>query len=165
MTVSVTSAAKPQKTRSIRKAMLRQRTEKNEWLESPHTRLWGLVQEGHLSALPASDALNAALRTNVVEGLGSAIRRVSHEQKLWADSGHGAHVHEWQQCAGSGLCKVWLGSQQRTFVQSAANDDREPRAEVAKLCCARMQRGKFGMTEKLHAAPRQAKRPSEQMLC
>ena len=44
MTVSVTSAAKPQKTRSIRKAMLRQRTEKNEWLESPHTRLWGLVQ-------------------------------------------------------------------------------------------------------------------------
>ena len=35
MTVSVTSAAKPQKTRSIRKAMLRQRTEKNEWLESP----------------------------------------------------------------------------------------------------------------------------------
>jgi len=36
MTVSVTSAAKPQKSRSIRKAMLRQRTEKNEWLESPH---------------------------------------------------------------------------------------------------------------------------------
>ena len=36
------------------------------------------------SALPASDALNAALRTNVVEGLGAAIRRVSHEQQLWA---------------------------------------------------------------------------------
>ena len=136
----------------------------NGWkVRIPDFGVW--CSEGHLSALPASDALNAALRTNVVEGLGSAIRRVSHEQKLWADSGHGAHVHEWQQCAGSGLCKVWLGSQQRTFVQSAANDDREPRAEVAKLCCARMQRGKFGMTEKLHAAPRQAKRPSEQMLC
>jgi len=41
MTVSVTSAAKPQKTRSIRKAMLRQRTEKNEWLESPEA-VWKL---------------------------------------------------------------------------------------------------------------------------
>jgi hypothetical protein len=36
-----------------------------------------------------SDALHAALRTNVVEGLGAAIRRVSHEQQLWA--GHCAH--------------------------------------------------------------------------
>ena len=36
------------------------------------------------SAFPASDALHAALRTNVVEGLGAAIRRVSHEQQLWA---------------------------------------------------------------------------------
>jgi hypothetical protein len=29
--------------------------------------------EGLLSAIPASDALNAALRTNVVEGLGAVI--------------------------------------------------------------------------------------------
>ena len=40
--------------------------------------------ESRLSTLLASDALNAALRTNVVEGLGAAIRRVSHEQQLWA---------------------------------------------------------------------------------
>ena len=28
--------------------------------------------------------------------------------RLWADSGHGAHVHEWQQCADSELCKPSL---------------------------------------------------------
>ena len=106
----------------------------------PATKLVRHCSELPESALPASDALHAALRTNVVEGLGSAIRRVSHEQKLWADSGHGAHVHEWQQCAGSGLCKVWLGSQQRTFVQSAANDDREPNLCPGFSCCVRSQR-------------------------
>lgn len=37
-----------------------------------------------VSAVPASKALHAALRTNVLEGLGAAIRRVSHEQQLWA---------------------------------------------------------------------------------
>jgi hypothetical protein len=40
--------------------------------------------ESRLSTLPASDALNAALRTNVVEGLGAAVRRVSHKGQLWA---------------------------------------------------------------------------------
>lgn len=44
MTASVTSAGKPQKTRGIRKAMLRQRTEKNEWLESPAHRPLGQVK-------------------------------------------------------------------------------------------------------------------------
>jgi hypothetical protein len=40
--------------------------------------------EGPVSAIPASDALNAALRTNVVEGLTAVMGRVSHEQQLWA---------------------------------------------------------------------------------
>jgi hypothetical protein len=38
--------------------------------------------EGLLSALPASKALHAALRTNVLEGLGAVIRRVSHGRQL-----------------------------------------------------------------------------------
>ena len=54
MTVSVTSTAKPQKTRSIRKAMLRQRTEKNEWLESPAVCEFGWVR---ISALRRKSAL------------------------------------------------------------------------------------------------------------
>ena len=35
--------------------------------------------ESRLSTLPASDALHAALRTNVLEGLTAVVRRVSHE--------------------------------------------------------------------------------------
>ena len=37
--------------------------------------------EGHLSALPASDALNAALRTNVVEGADSELCKASEERR------------------------------------------------------------------------------------
>lgn len=54
MTVSVTSAAKPQKTRSIRKAMLRQRTEKNEWQVCPAVCEFGWVR---ISALRRKSAL------------------------------------------------------------------------------------------------------------
>ena len=42
--------------------------------------------------------------------------RARHQGLLWADSGHGAHVHEWQQCADSELCKVWPISRQGPFV-------------------------------------------------
>lgn len=35
-----------------------------------------------VSAVPASKALHAALRTNVLEGLGAVIRRVSHGRQL-----------------------------------------------------------------------------------
>ncbi|SMP36652.1 hypothetical protein SAMN06265373_1186 [Shimia sagamensis] len=42
--------------------------------------LGNLCSEGQLSAVPASGALHAALRTNVVEGLGAVVGCVLHER-------------------------------------------------------------------------------------
>lgn len=68
-------------------------------------------------------------------------------------------------CWGRDLLSQERNLPKRPLVVCAANAGSEPDPDIVILCWMRTQRGECGMSEKLHAAPPQTKRPSEQMLC